>query len=120
MLLMVMGSLLLSSCHQDEDEIFTYANIVLQGESGIKIERVQGTINLTNLNTKQVVTASDFDGNVAHVNLLRGSYTILIEGSIQYKDAQGMTQVKMFRASTDYAGLEKKQSNEIYLDIIWM
>ena len=30
MLLMVMGSLLLSSCHQDEDEIFTNANIVLQ------------------------------------------------------------------------------------------
>ena len=120
MLLMVMASLLNISCHQDEDEIFTNANIVLQGGADVTIERVQGTISLTNLNTKQVVTASEFDSNVAHVNLLRGSYTILVEGSIQFKDAQGKTQVRMFRASTDYAGLEKKQSNEIELDIIWM
>lgn len=117
---MVMTSLLMLSCHQDEDDIFTNANIVLQEQSGISIERVQGTVSLTNLNTKQVVTASDFDGNVAKVHLLRGSYTILVEGSIQYKDAQGVTQVRLFRASTDYVGLEKENFNEIYLDIIWM
>lgn len=120
MLLMVMTSVLVVSCHQDEDDIFTNANVVLQEQPGITIERVQGTVSLTNLNTKQVVSASNFDGNIAKVNLLRGSYAILIEGSIQYKDAQGTTQVRMFRASTDYVGLEKENFNEVYLDIIWM
>lgn len=111
---------IISSCHHDEDSLFTEASVVLQGETDIVLDRVQGTVSLTNLNTTQVFTVSSFEGNIARVSILRGSYAILIEGTAQYHDASGKTYIRMFRASTDYVGLEKEGHNEAMLNIIWM
>ena len=73
-----------------------------------------------NLNTTQVFTVSSFEGNIARASILRGSYAILVEGTAQYHDASGKTYIRMFRASTDYVGLEKEGHNEAMLNIIWM
>ncbi len=51
----------LMSCHEDEDELFTWADVVLSAGDGLTVEQVQGTARLTNLNSKQVTTTSDFD-----------------------------------------------------------
>ena len=110
----------LISCHQDEDDIFTIAAIELKAEEGITIERIQGTVTLTNLNTKQIVTSAEFNGNTAQVQLLRGAYTALVEGSIQYHDANGNTAIRQFRASTSYLALEKKEINTATLNITWL
>ncbi|MBQ7421442.1 MAG: hypothetical protein IJV27_04810 [Prevotella sp.] len=108
------------SCHQDEDELFTYADITLLGGDTITIERVQATARLTNLNTRQVVSTSDFDGATARVRLLRGAYSISVEGAVRYKDSQGATQTKRMRAYADYAGLEKEGLNQAELNLIFL
>lgn len=112
--------ILLVSCHQDEDNIFTTAAIELQAADGITIERVQGTVTLTNLNTKQVVTSAEFNGNIAQVQVLRGAYAVLIEGSIQYRDASGTVAIRQFRATADYLALEKGNINTATLNLTWL
>lgn len=120
MIYVALLGLVLTSCHQDEDDLFTTAAITLTAEQGTTIERVQGTVRLTNLNTRQVTTSAEFDGNIARVTLLRGAYSVLVEGSIQYKDAHGTTAVKQFRATSDYLEFANKSLNVATLNIVWM
>lgn len=87
MICVALLGMVLASCHQDEDDLFTTAAITLTAEEGTTVGRVQGTVQLTNLNTRQVTTTAEFDGNIARVSLLRGVYSVLVEGSMQYKDA---------------------------------
>lgn len=112
--------MVLTSCHQDEDDLFTTAAITLTAEEGTTVERVQGTVQLTNLNTRQVTTTAEFDGNIARVTLLRGAYSVLVEGSMQYKDANGETSVRQFRATSDYLEFASKSLNVATLNIVWM
>ncbi len=93
------------------------ASIVLQGETDIVLDRVQGTVSLTNLNTTQVFTVSSFEGNIARASILRGLVLVLVEGTAQYHRRSGKTYIRMFRASTDYVGLEKEEHNEAMLNI---
>ena len=120
MIYVALLGLVLTSCHQDEDDLFTTAAMTLTAEQGTTIERVQGTVRLTNLNTRQVTTSAEFDGNIARVTLLRGAYSVLVEGSIQYKDAHGTTAVKQFRATSDYLEFANKSLNVATLNIVWM
>lgn len=113
-------TLLLSACHQEEDDLFTTAVLTLEASDGITVERVQGTVTLTNLNTRQVVTAADFSGHVAQIQVLRGAYTILVEGSAQCRDTSGATSVRKFRCSADYLALEKENTNTATLSMIWL
>lgn len=112
--------MVLTSCHQDEDDLFTTAAITLVAEQGTTVERVQGTVQLTNLNTRQVTTTAEFDGNIARVTLLRGAYSVLVEGSMQYKDANGETSVRQFRATSDYLEFASKSLNVATLNVVWM
>lgn len=112
--------MLMTACHQDVDTLFTSASISLVTGEDIVIQRVQGTLTLTNLNTRQVTTSAEFTGNVAHVQVLRGAYAALVEGSLQYQDSNGVTSVRQFRASADYIGLHEENDNTANLDIIWM
>ncbi len=120
MICVALLGMVLTSCHQDEDDLFTTAAITLAAEQGTTVERVQGTVQLTNLNTRQVTTTAEFDGNIARVTLLRGAYSVLVEGSMQYKDANGETSVRQFRATSDYLEFASKSLNVATLNIVWM
>lgn len=120
MICVALLGMVLTSCHQDEDDLFTTAAITLAAEQGTTVERVQGTVQLTNLNTRQVTTTAEFDGNIAHVTLLRGAYSVLVEGSMQYKNANGETSVRQFRATSDYLEFASKSLNVATLNIVWM
>lgn len=120
MICVALLGMVLTSCHQDEDDLFTTAAITLAAEQGTTVERVQGTVQLTNLNTRQVTTTAEFDGNIARVTLLRGAYSVLVEGSMQYKDAHGETSVRQFRATSDYLEFASKSLNVATLNIVWM
>ena len=120
MICVALLGMVLTSCHQDEDDLFTTAAITLAAEQGTMVERVQGTVQLTNLNTRQVTTTAEFDGNIARVTLLRGAYSVLVEGSMQYKDANGETSVRQFRATSDYLEFASKSLNVATLNIVWM
>jgi hypothetical protein len=114
MICVALLGMVLASCHQDEDDLFTTAAITLTAEEGTTVERVQGTVQLTNLNTRQ------FDGNIARVSLLRGVYSVQVEGSMLYKDAHGATGVRQFRATSDYLEFASKSLNVATLNIVWM
>ena len=120
MICVALLGMVLTSCHQDEDDLFTTAAITLAAEQGTTVERVQGTVQLTNLNTRQVTTTAEFDGNIARVTLLRGAYSVLVEGSMQYKNANGETSVRQFRATSDYLEFACKSLNVATLNIVWM
>lgn len=120
MICVALLGMVLTSCHQDEDDLFTTAAITLVAEQGTTVERVQGTVQLTNLNTRQVTTTAEFDGNIARVTLLRGAYSVLVEGSMQYKNANGETSVRQFRATSDYLEFASKSLNVATLNIVWM
>lgn len=120
MICVALLGMVLTSCHQDEDDLFTTAAITLAAGEGTTVERVQGTVQLTNLNTRQVTTTAEFDGNIARVTLLRGAYSVLVEGSMQYKDANGETSVRQFRAMSDYLEFASKSLNVATLNIVWM
>lgn len=120
MICVALLGMVLTSCHQDEDDLFTTAAITLAAGEDTTVERVQGTVQLTNLNTRQVTTTAEFDGNIARVTLLRGAYSVLVEGSMQYKDANGETSVRQFRATSDYLEFASKSLNVATLNIVWM
>ena len=111
---------LLVACHEDEDDIFATAVITLLTDEGLTIERVQGTARITNLNSKQVTTTSDFNGSALHLSLMRSSYSIDLEGLVRYHDQQGQVYTKHMRAHTDYVALNQKDYNETTLDIIFL
>ena len=120
MICVALLGMVLTSCHQDEDDLFTTAAITLAAGEGTTVERVQGTVQLTNLNTRQVTTTAEFDGNIARVTLLRGAYSVLVEGSMQYKNANGETSYRQFRATSDYLEFASKSLNVATLNIVWM
>lgn len=113
-------SLLLTACHQDEDELFSTASITLSAGDTLSIERVQGTARLTNLNSKQVTTSSDFNAATLSLPLLRSSYSADVEGLVRYRNALGQTMTKRMRAHSDYIALEKKDHNYATLNIIFL
>lgn len=106
----------LASCSEDSDDLFTTADIELTADS-LTINRVQGTISLTNLNSQDVTRYSSFTGNMAHVSILRGAYSIQVAGTVELSDSQGRTTISQFRAYTDYCGLEKSSGNSASLKI---
>ena len=113
-------SLLLTACHQDEDELFATASITLSAGDTLSVERVQGTARLTNLNSKQVTTSSDFNAATLSLPLLRSSYSADVEGLVRYRNALGQTMTKRMRAHSDYLALEKTGRNETVLEIIFL
>ncbi len=116
----VIGCCAASACHQDEDDIFAAADITLSAGDTVTIERIQGTASLTNLNSKQVTTTSDFDVATLHLTLLRSSYSADVEGLVRYRNARGEVYTRHMRAHSDYIALDKKGSNQAVLDIIFL
>lgn len=70
---------------------------------GSTASQMQGTVKLTNLNNKQSYSSSTFDGTtVTFTKVLRGAYSIDVEGSLRYTDSNGTVRTGNFRAATSY------------------
>lgn len=111
---------LLAGCHDDSDQLFTTAVIELVTDDGLTIDRIQATAMLTNLNTKEIVTTSAFSGRRLAVSVLKGSYTILIEGQVRVIDTNGQVVIKNFRAYADYQEFLDVNVAPLELKIIFM
>lgn len=120
LLYILIGVMALSSCHKDEDDILTNADIVLSAGEGMTIEQIQGTARITNLNSKQVTTTSDFNGATIHLQLMRSSYSADVEGLVRYHDQTGQSYIKHMRAHSDYIDLSARGYNQAVLDIIFL
>jgi predicted lipoprotein len=119
-ILLSLGFLSLTACHQEENDLFATAVINLAVDEGITITQVQAQAELTNVNTRQVTTTANFDGGILRVELLRGAYQILIEGVATCQDASGNIRLRQFRAQTDYVELVGTGSNATRLNLIFL
>ncbi len=113
-------TLALVACHQDNDDYMTQATIYLDGGDTLTINRVQAMAQITNLNTRHVVSTADFNGPQVQVELLRGVYQINVEGILSYTDKNGMQHMRSFRAITDYVELAGTGSCQAKLNIIFL
>jgi len=95
----------LTACHEEYDDYYTTATISFVTTDGTVVERMQGTVTVTNLSNGQSYASSNFDGASTTIDVLRGPYSIAVEGSVQLKAADGTTQIHTFRASTSYCEL---------------
>ena len=111
---------MLTACHKDEDDIFTYADIVLNAGAGMTIEQIQGTARITNLNSKEVTTTSDFDVATIRLSLVRSSYSVDAEGLVRYHDAPNKSYTKHMRAHSDYIDLSATGYNQTTIDILFL
>jgi hypothetical protein len=116
----LIGVMALMSCHKDEDDLFTQADIVLTAGDGQTVEQVQGTARITNLNSKQVTITSDFDVATIRLQLLRSSYSVDVEGLVRYRDHDGRTLTKHMRSHSDYIDLSATGYNHTELSIIFL
>ena len=119
-ILLSLGFLSLTACHQDENDLFAIAVIDLVSDEAVSIIQVQAQAKLTNVNTRQVTTTTNFDGATLHVELLRGAYEVLIEGVATCQEPDGKNRLRQFRAQTDYVELAGKGTNTTTLKIIWL
>lgn len=119
-LYIIIGVIAAVSCHKDENDLFTQADIILSAGGGLTIEQVQGTARITNLNSKQVITTSDFDVSTIHVQLIRSSYSVDVEGLVRYFDQEGQTYVKHMRAHSDYIDFSSAGYNQTVLSILFL
>ncbi|WP_311156785.1 hypothetical protein [Prevotella nigrescens] len=92
----------LTACHNSTDDYMTSVTIVINGGDTLRIDRVQATATIRNLNTKQVITSTNFNGNTLQQQLLRGAYQISVDGSIQYTNQKQQTRIRSFRSQTDF------------------
>ena len=61
-------ALAITSCAPVEDDIFATARITVATGEDLMITRVQAQTKLTNVNTRQVLSSADFEGNGITVN----------------------------------------------------
>lgn len=92
----------LTACHNSTDDYMASVTIVINGGDTLRIDRVQATATIRNLNTKQVITSTNFNGNVLKQQLLRGAYQVSVDGSIQYTNQKQQTRIRSFRSQTDF------------------
>nr|WP_308570975.1 hypothetical protein [uncultured Prevotella sp.] len=115
--------LMATSCHSDNDDYETTAvvNMTFPDSLGIKPLKVQGTVTMQNLNTKQTYSSSAFDGSALSMSVMRGAYSISVEGTVQYvrTDSPNDVETADFRASSDYSKILDHPTN-VDLEIIFM
>lgn len=119
-ILILTMAVMLSACHQDNEDYMTLATIQLDGGDTITIEQVQAMAHLTNLNSRHVTSTADFIGPKVQIELLRGAYQAQVEGIMSYNDKQGKRHVRSFRAVSDYIEIVNSVTSEVKLNIIFL
>ena len=112
--------LTLASCHKEEDDLFATGYIILTSPDGMAIDRVQAQALLTNVNTRQVTTSSDFAGERLCIEVQRGAYKIGIEGVATVHGTDGRTLTRQFRSQSEYIDLSSTGVNNVTLRIIYL
>lgn len=94
-----------TACKQDHDELFTAAELTIDGGDTLRITSLEASGQFTNLNTGEVVTTTNTSSATFRVRLLRGIYKVYVQGTARYTDRSGSERVRRFRAYSDYIQL---------------
>lgn len=92
-----------SACHGDNEDYNTSANITVTVPDSINVDKMQGTVTVVNLNNKQSYSSSEFNGTSTLIEVMRGSYSINVNGTVLYHDRQNIKHTKSFRAASSYS-----------------
>lgn len=92
-----------SACHGDNEDYNTSANITVTVPDSINVDKMQGTVTVVNLNNKQSYSSSEFNGTSTLIEIMRGSYSINVIGTVLYHDRQNIKHTKSFRAASSYS-----------------
>lgn len=95
-------ALCFTSCHDDSDDYFTQAEVVISAPDSVSIDKLQGTVTVQNLNSGLSSSTSAFNGQKVCLQLLRGVYSISAEGTVRYHTPSGSIRNSHFRASSSY------------------
>ena len=109
-----------SSCHKDHDDYTTTARIGLTLPVEGEVEIIQYSAMLMNLNSRDEVTiAGSTATEIVVPDLLRGAYSINVEGVVTYFDPAHEAQVRPFRAQSQYVPLVD-DDNRVEVEVIFM
>lgn len=108
-----------TSCHNDSEEYMADITIVVNSKEAIKIDQVQATATITNLNSKQVFSSTNFYGNTLTETVLRGAYKIALDGIIRYIDKNNEIRVRPFRSTTDFINVGGSYCDPIVMQTIF-
>ena len=118
-LIVALASLMVS-CHKEENDIFSTAYITLRTPDSASITNIQAQAVVVNVNTRQTTTSSQFRDSRLEVELLRGAYSVTIEGVVTVSDGIGNERIRQFRAQSDYVDLSHKTANHAELNILYL
>ena len=108
-----------TSCYNDSEEYMADITIVVNSKEAIKIDQVQATATITNLNSKQVFSSTNFYGNTLTETVLRGAYKIALGGIIRYIDKNNEIRVRPFRSTTDFINVGESNCDPIVMQTIF-
>lgn len=117
-------ALLLSACHDDYDDIFTNADIVVSGGDTLDIHEIRATVTMTNLNTRQETKSTNFTGAPCHVDeMLKGSYNVVVEGVARFTDpAKGRDYTRLIRCQSEYLPFYGETNSDtvqiVFMDVV--
>ncbi len=110
-----------ASCHDDYSDYTTSGHITLTLPTEGDIETIQYSVKMMNLNSRATVTqAGETSGTIAVEDLLRGAYSINVEGVVRYVDGNANTRTSQFRAQSDYVSMVELNDNTVSLEMILM
>ena len=95
-LLVVCIPILFVACQKSNDDYYAEARVRLVLPDSLRLEKLQGTVRLTNLNNKQSFTTSTFQAGEASLEVFRGVYAVDVEGSVRYAAPDGTKQTANF------------------------
>ncbi len=121
MIMCALLSLSVTSCHKDYNDYTTTAHIALTLPIDGKIETIQYSVKMVDLNSRNTVTqAGETRGTIDIENLFRGAYSIHVEGVVRYVDSDSIAHTSQFRALSDYVSLVGLDDNVVSLEMILM
>ncbi|MBP3717033.1 MAG: hypothetical protein J6I79_05980 [Paludibacteraceae bacterium] len=93
----------IAGCHKEHDDYTTKVEITMVAPDSLEIERMQGTVTLTNLSNGQSYSVSEFKGSKVEVEVFRGPYAIQSEGTLMYQTKPTKeTGICGFRCNSNY------------------
>lgn len=99
---LLIGAFAITSCHKEQTDYYTTAQLSLVVPDTINVRQIQGTMTLQSLNTTLSKSTSNISNCSFTMQVLRGAYKVDVVGMLQYTTANGKLQTRHYRAHSDY------------------
>ena len=109
-----------TSCHKDQDELFTTAEITIDAGDSVQVNKMEVAITLTNLNTNEVVNATEQQNTQLNIRCLQGIYKVFAQGTVTLTDQQGQQRIRRFRVYKDFLQITGLPTSKSSLSLFYI